>query len=255
MGRAIAIRRPIFELGLKGYLYGKEALELSRAAQRIAREQQLTMILTPQLIDVALIANGMDGLLVFAPHLDPVPVGRGTGSVLAEAVKAAGASGVFLNHSERPVSLSHLSRAISRAKEVGLLSIVAVDSPTEAAAVACLGPDMIMAEPAKLIGGSKAVSSVAPDFISQAVSAVKKLNPCILVLSGAGIRAPEDAASVIRAGADGTGSTSGVLSAENPAQMLEEMVVAVKHAWVQMHPDGAEPSQQYQTAAHETRTL
>ena len=43
-------------------------------------------------------------------------------------------------------------------------------------------------------------------------------------------------ADVIRAGADATGTTSGVVKAENPARQLEEMIKALKNAWQETHP-------------------
>jgi triosephosphate isomerase len=33
--------------------------------------------------------------------MDPLPIGKGNGTVLPEAVKAAGAVGVLLNHAEK----------------------------------------------------------------------------------------------------------------------------------------------------------
>jgi triosephosphate isomerase len=145
-------------------------------------------------------------------------------------VKEAGAAGVFLNHAEKRVSLSHITQAIKRADEVGLLTMVCADSPEEAAALAHLGPDMIMAEPPDLIGGNKSVAEVQQEFILNTIEAVRRINPEIIIFNSAGIRSGEDAAAVIRFGADGTGSTSGVLTAEDPAAKLEEMIKAVSEA-------------------------
>jgi triosephosphate isomerase len=44
--------------------------------------------------------------------------------------------------------------AIRRAREVGLATMVCADSPEEAAAVALLGPDIVLAEPPELIATS-----------------------------------------------------------------------------------------------------
>ncbi|MDP7638024.1 MAG: triose-phosphate isomerase, partial [Phycisphaerae bacterium] len=127
---------PVFELGLKAYLYGQKALALARAADRISEKYQIKIIFTPQYVDIPKIARETENLLVFAQHLDPVKAARGNGSVLAEAVKEAGAAGVLLNHVEKRLTLSKISRTIKRADEVGLLSMVCADSPQEAAAVA-----------------------------------------------------------------------------------------------------------------------
>src|SRR5665647_1799697 len=87
--------------------------------------------------------------------MDALPVGRGLGSVLPEAVKAAGAVGVMLNHAEKPMSISDLRRTIKRADEVGLVSIVCADSIEEASAIAHFAPNIIVAEPSELIGTGK----------------------------------------------------------------------------------------------------
>ena len=54
--------------------------------------------------------------------------------------------------------------------------------------------------------------------------------PNILVNIASGISTAEDCYHVIRLGADGTGATSGILTAKNPVQQVREMVKAVKKA-------------------------
>ena len=78
--------------------------------------------------------------------MDSLPVGRGHGSVLPEAVKAAGAVGVMLNHSEKPVCISEINKTIKRADSVGLASMVCADTIEEAAAIAHLAPNIIVVE-------------------------------------------------------------------------------------------------------------
>lgn len=230
MDRGVPCRGPLFELGLKGYCWGRKSLELAKAADQIAADYRVTVILTPQYVDIAPIARETRNLLVFAPHLDPVEPGRGAGAVLAEAVKEAGAHGTFLNHAEKRITLSAIAQTIRRADAVGLMTMVCADSPEEAAALAHLKPTMIMAEPPDLIGGSTSVSK-QQEFIAATIAAVRRIDPNILIFNSAGIRTPEDAATVIAAGADGTGSTSGVLTATDPIETLRAMVAAVATAW------------------------
>jgi triosephosphate isomerase len=224
----------LFELGLKGYFWGQKALELAKAADRIAGEYRVTLIFTPQYVDIAAIARETRNLLIFAQHLDPVLPGRGNGAVLPEAVKEAGAHGTFLNHAEKRVSLSSMAQTIRRADSVGLLTMACADSSEEAAALAHLKPTMIMAEPPDLIGGSNPVAK-QQEFISATIAAVKHIDRNILIFNSAGIRSEEDAATVIAAGADGTGSTSGVLTTADPIETLRSMVAAVEKAWDARH--------------------
>ena len=227
---------PLFEIGLKGYLYGEKALELAQAADRLSKKYGVTIIFDPQYVDIGIIARETKHLLVFAQHMDPVQIGRGVGAILPEALKAAGATGVLLNHVERRLTLSDIARTIKRADEVGLCSLVCADSPQEAAAIAQLQPNMILAEPPDLIGTGRSVAKENRAFISESIRLVKKVDPEIIVFNSAGIRAAEDVADVIRAGAEGTGATTGILKAENPIQQMEEMIAALKHTWQEMHP-------------------
>ena len=51
------------------------------------------------------------------------------------------------------------------------------------------------------------------------------------ILHGAGISDERDVYEIIRAGADATGSTSGILQAKKPEEMLEKMIRATAKAW------------------------
>ena len=231
MGADMSLPKPVFELGLKAYLYGEEAVKLARAADRVSAETGVTLVLTPQAVDVSRIAAVVRHVRVFTQHLDPVTVGRGIGSVLAEAAREAGATGALLNHAEKRLTLSELSRTIGRAREVGLATMVCADSPEEAAAVAHLHPTAILAEPPSLIGTGEAVGKTMGPFIADSLAQVRRVDPEIVVICSAGIRTAEDVADVIRLGVEGSGSTSGVLKAEDPAATLEAMVRALQTAW------------------------
>lgn len=230
------LRPPLFEIGLKGYVYGRQALELARAADRLSRDLGVTVILDPQLVDLPAIAAETEHLLVFAQHMDPVTVGRGAGAVLPEALKAAGAHGTVLNHSERPVPFDDLARAIRRADDLGLLTLVCADSPEEAGVIAQFAPTMILAEPPALIGTGQSLARANPAFITRSRELVKRVNPDIIVFNSAGIRTPRDVADIIRAGAEATGVTSAIVCAPDPIRQMERMLVALKNAWEETHP-------------------
>ena len=61
--------------------------------------------------------------------------------------------------------------------------------------------------------------------------AVKDIDPEILVLTAAGIANGNDVYNTIIAGADATGSSSGVAKAKDRAAMVDEMISAVRRAW------------------------
>ena len=230
---------PIFEIGLKGYCYGRDAVELAVAADRASQRYRVQVIFDPQLVDLPACVEATEQLLIFAQHMDAVEVGPGCGAVLPEALKQAGAHGTLLNHAERRLTLRDIRLTIQRAREVGLLTLVCADSPTEAAAIAQLGPDTILAEPPELIGTGRSVGTAGGDFIKQSQKMIKSVNPGIIVFNSAGIRTPQDVYDIIMRGAEATGSTSGIVKSADPVNTLTAMIKAVRDAWDARHPHAA----------------
>lgn len=224
------IRRPFFEFGPKVYVYGEAALDLALQAEELCEKYPVDIIYSAQYTDIAPIAARVKRLRVFAQHMDANEPGRGIGAVLPEALKQAGAQGTLLNHAERPLALSTLAATIRRAEQVGLATLVCAGDADESAAVACLRPDIVLAESPALIGAGKRGENDAAE-IERINAAVRAVVPGMPVLHGAGIADANDVYNVILAGADATGSTSGVLKAPNPRQMLTEMIEALWSAY------------------------
>ena len=222
-------------MGLKGYLYGRKALEFAKAADVISKKYNISIIFDPQYVDIPVIVEETENLFVFSQHMDDIEIGRGVGSVLPEALKEVGVVGTILNHNERSITLNQINRSIKRANDVGLATLVCTDSPEEAAAIAYLNPNIILAEPPELIESGKSVVKVISNFISHAISNVKSINPKVIVGCGAGIKDADDVREIIKMGAELTGSTSAILKSENPVRKLEEMVAAMRETWSQMN--------------------
>lgn len=221
------LRAPFFEIGPKSYLYGEELLELARVADRAAAKYGVQLLFTAPLTMLARIAAETEHLLVLAPHMDALEPGRGIAKVLPEAVKAAGARGVMLNHAECPMIFSELEQSVKRAGALGLMTVVCASSIAEIKAVALLAPDVIVAEPTELIGSGQTGDDA---YIHASMEAVHSVNPDILVLLGAGIKDGSDVGHVIACGADGTGSSSAVVKAPDRAALIDEMLAALKAA-------------------------
>ncbi len=153
MDHGITISPPFFEIGPKAYMWGQEIVALARAAETLGRRYGVQVILTPQAVDIAPVAAAVEDVLVFAQHMDAMPPGRGIGATLPEAVKAAGARGVLLNHVERRLARDELARTMARARDVGLATLVCADDERDAVEVAGLGPTAMIVEEPTLIGG------------------------------------------------------------------------------------------------------
>ena len=233
----VRIAPPVFEIGLKGYCWGAAAVRLAVEADRLAGELGVSIVFDPQTVDIPAVVAATERILVFAQHVDPIPPGRGVGAVLAEAVREAGAVGTLLNHSEKRLSPEALGAAVERARDAGLATLVFADSPAEAAAVARLGPDIVLAEPPELIASGRSVGAVMAGFVAESIAAVRAVDPGILVMSGAGVNGPDDVEEMIRLGLDGTGSSSGILRAADPVEMMRRMLEATARSWYAAHPD------------------
>lgn len=227
------IKPPFFEVGPKAYLYGEGMLKLAKTIDRVAAKYDVDVIVTPQYSDISLIAQNTERILVFAQHMDYLPVGRGLGSVLPEAIKAAGAVGVMLNHAEKKLTLEEVEKTIARADEVGLATIVCADTVEELVAIAKLSPNLLVAEPTELIGTGKTSDS---NYVTETIARVRAINPDIMVLQGAGISNGQDVYNTIKLGAQATGSTSGIIKAPDPHAMVEEMLYSLRKAWDELHP-------------------
>lgn len=221
------MQSPFLIVNPKSYLYGNESLKLAKAADQAAKDTGLPIIFTCPYADVRMIRENTENIIVCVQSMDPLTPGRGMGHVLPESLKEAGADAVFLNHAENPKTLSDLYACIRRAAELDMTSIVCADSITEAKAVACMNPDVVLAEPTDLIG----TGQVADDaYTMEAIDQVRKVNPDVLVVVASGVSTAEDCYNMIRLGADGTGGTSGILNAPSPAVRIREMAEAIMRA-------------------------
>lgn len=232
MYKGFKIKPPFFEIGPKAYMTGETVLELAKAVDRFSKKYDVNVIFTPQFTDLPIIARETENLFVFAQYMDPIPVGRGQGKILPEAIKAAGCHGVMLNHTECQTTLNDLARAIEIADRLELGTVVCTDSVKEAKAVTHLEPNIIVCEPNDLIGTGVTADE---NYTLQTIKAIKDLNPDIFVLQGAGISNGQDVYNVIKLGAEATGTSSGCMKAPDPIAMAEEMISAVRRAWDEVH--------------------
>lgn len=232
MVRHLKLEPPFFEIGPKNYLFGDQILDLARIADEAAAKYDVRVIYTTPYADIRRVAENVKNLKVFAPHMDDIPIGRGLACVLGESLKAAGAVGVMLNHAERPLPSSTLVRTLNRARELGLMSIVCADSMDETRAVAQMHPDLMITEPTELIGTGQAADL---SYVKTSVDAITAIDPNIGILVGGGISNGNDVYNTIMAGADATGSSSGIVKAADPGAMVHEMLQALRQAWDERH--------------------
>jgi triosephosphate isomerase len=154
------------------------------------------------------------------------------GRVIAEALVDAGAAGVMLNHVSNPLDAPALAAAVERARSAGLQTIVCANTQAEAVQVARLGPTAILLEPPALIGTAGCLSR---DWITPANEAVRRVDPVVLMMHAGGVSSPSIAEAIMAIGADGTGSTSGVIGADDPLSAARSFIAATRVGWDRLH--------------------
>ncbi len=215
---------PLILVNFKSYseALGKQGLKLARIAREVSEETGVTIAVAPQYVDIKTIVEEAQ-IPVFAQHVDPVEPGAFTGHVPVESVKAVGAVGALVNHSEKRLHLSDIGAIVHRIRMQDLISVVCANTSTVASAASALGPDMIAIEPPELIGTGVAVSKAKPEVITEATAKIRKVNPEIAILCGAGITSGEDVSAAIELGTSGVLVASGVVKAKDQKVALMDL--------------------------------
>jgi triosephosphate isomerase (TIM) len=212
-------KKPLILVNFKTYRKGsgKEALNIAKLCDKVKRPLQMAVAV--QAPDIYHISKTVK-IPVFAQHIDVVEYGSHTGSILAEDVKANGAIGTLINHSEHRLRKDIIAKTVAKAKKVGLRTILCAKDAKEGVQLAKLKPDYIAVEPPELIGNPRiSVCSARPALIQQCVEQIKGN-----ILVGAGVKTGEDVKKALELGAKGVLLASGVMKSSNPKKELKELI-------------------------------
>ena len=226
------IKEPFFEYGPKCYMYGDVLLNIAKGLDELSEKYDVDIILDVPDTEIRNIAKNTKRIHVYSQHMDSIPVGRGMGRTLPEALVDAGAVGVMLNHAEHKLTIDEIKAAIERADSVGLATMVCADSIDEVKAIAKLGPNILVAEPTELIGTGKPADK---EYVDEVIDCIRSINPEIKPFPSAGISKGEDCYNIIKAGSSASGCSSAIAKAENPLALAEEMIKSVRLAWDELH--------------------
>lgn len=218
------MQTPLIIVNFKTYpsATGRAAIALAKLHEAVAQETGVTIGVAVGALDVAAVAAAVS-IPVFGQHVDAATAGAGTGAIVPELLKSAGAIGTLINHSEKRV-ITDIAAIHAAAKRAGLTTIVCAESAEEAAKLAGLHPDFLAVEPPELIGGDISVTTASPDVIINAVKNVK--NTALLV--GAGVKNSRDVATAIALGAKGVLLASGVTKAADPIAVLHDLATGAR---------------------------
>jgi triosephosphate isomerase len=220
---------PHFQVNLKVYpdTWGEHALTLARTLDRIEAETDARFVLTPQLPDLRAVIAETD-VAVTAPFMHATEPGRGMGKILPETLADAGADGVVINHAENRDTLTDLVWKVDRCRELGMDSVVCVDSIEMGRAVAGFDPDAMIYEMPGDISSDRAITRTHPDRVRDFLAMVAEENPRTRVVVGGGISTPEDVRLALEQGAHASGAASAVSLADDPPALLKD-IAAVFH--------------------------
>ncbi|MEM0493522.1 MAG: triose-phosphate isomerase [Candidatus Thermoplasmatota archaeon] len=218
------LQTPVIVVNVKTYLESTnmKAVEIAEIMEKISRETGVRMAIAVQPTDITLCVQKVS-IPVFAQHIDPINPGSHTGWILPEAVKAAGATGTLINHSERRLTIADIDTCVKRAKELQLDQIVCSNNIDTSRGITAFNPHMIAVEPPELIGGDISVTTADPDVVSGTVNAVKNLNKNCRVLCGAGIKNGKDVKKAVELGADGVLLASGVVKSADKEKVIRDL--------------------------------
>ena len=220
------MKKPLIIVNFKIYelATGEDALKLAKIHEQVAKEQNVSIGIAVNALDLANIVENVD-IPVFAQHIDPNSYGSGTGHIVPERVKEIGAYGTILNHAERKLDDDILSKSIQRAKDLGLFTVVCAETPERGKEIAeKYDPDLIAVEPPELIGGDLSVSKSEPLIVENAV----KLIGSEKTLVGAGVKDKEDVQIALNLGAQGVLLASGVTKSDDPYATLLGLAAGLK---------------------------
>lgn len=223
------LKTPAIVVNFKVYResIGGSGLKLAKLCEEASKETGAGIAICPPIAELGYIAK-LVKIPCFAQHADAVELGSATGFTPIEAVKESGASGTLINHSEHRLKIADIDSLVSKAKKLGLETIICTNNMSVSAAAAALEPTFVAVEPPALIGSGISVSKAQPEIVSGSVEAVKRINSKVRVLCGAGITTGEDVSAAIKLGADGVLLASGVVKAKDQKKAILDLVSGLK---------------------------
>jgi len=201
---------------------GEGSVRLALAVERVSDELGIEGIVAPPTPMLSLVCS-RTRVQVYSQSVGSDSGDKTTGEILPEAVKAAGAAGTILNHSESRCPPAELRILLPRLVGMGMGVCLCAQTAEEAADLSALGPKYLAIEPPELIGSGVAVSKARPELVRETVAAVRNKGYGGRVLCGAGIVSGEDVAMAVKLGVDGVLVASSVVKAHDWDSRVREL--------------------------------
>ena len=95
------LKTPVVVINFKAYaeVDGIKAVELAKVCEEVAKETGVSIAVCPPVAELGAVARAVD-IPVLSQNIDPYKPGSATGWMTPSMVKATGAAGSLINHSE-----------------------------------------------------------------------------------------------------------------------------------------------------------
>jgi len=227
---SMRVKTPIIIVNFKTYeeATGKKAVKLAKICEYVSEKYDINIAISPQFCDIFQISQSVKKKLILSQHLDSIYPGPYTGHISPLSIKEAGANGSLINHSERRLKLEEIKRCVEIANKYELITVCCSADVNESKEIAKFNPDFIAYEPPELIGTGISVSQTKPGVVTKTVNEIKRINPKIKVLCGAGITNGKDVKKALKLGTVGVLVASGIVKAKDPKKVLIEFAESIK---------------------------
>lgn len=211
-------------INLKNYaeISGQKAVQISLDAEKVARELDVRIIISPPQVLLGLVASKTT-LEILGQHVDLEQLGASTGFVIPEMLKEAGAVGSIINHSEHPIGIDIIKKLIERLRNIDLISLVCTKNLEELRAINELQPDFIAIEPPGLIGTKRSISSEKPSLIRDSFKHLSSTASRTKLICGAGINTPQDVRIALQLGSTGILAASSIVKSDGWYDKIYEL--------------------------------
>jgi len=183
-------------INFKNYKFAEDALALAKLIERYLPEA----IVAVPVSEIKLISENTK-LRVFAQHVDYFQKRATTGFTIVEDVLMNGGSGTILNHSEHQLTKETIERTMERCDEVGLDTLLCVESVKRAKEYLELKPDFMAFEDHELIGSGKSITEFRSKEVKKFSELLKRKHS--MPLCGAGISTAADVRAATEFGCKG----------------------------------------------------
>lgn len=204
---------------------GTNAVRLVTIIDEVSNNSALKIVPVVQELDAYSCRNVYDGEM-WLQHADAEEgtTGRTSIAVISNVGDSLKIGGVFLNHSEHKYhKFDALKKTVKDCEKHGIGSLVFASDIRELEKVIKLKPEYLAFEPPELVGSKEtSVAKSKPDEIKKAAEICKKFDTPLIV--GAGIKDRKDVEVSLKMGAQGVAASSAVVKADDPEEILEELV-------------------------------